>query len=197
MIDVFLSASIPLPERDRVFFETADVLSIREAIKALVEVILPEGRITCGGHPAITPLLALFVREADLNPHHMTIYQSRLFEERLPPELRDFVDVRMIQAIGQDQERSKTAMRREMISSRSFAAAVFIGGMEGIFEEHDLFIKSHPAATILPLATTGAAAAIVCREGNYDLDLNRDRTYASLFRRRLLGAGARPRPRPN
>ena len=197
MIDVFLSASIPLPERDRVFFETADVLSIREAIKALVEVILPEGRDHLWRPSRYYSASRTVRARGGSQPHHMTIYQSRLFEERLPPELRDFVDVRMIQAIGQDQERSKTAMRREMISSRSFAAAVFIGGMEGIFEEHDLFIKSHPAATILPLATTGAAAAIVCREGNYDLDLNRDRTYASLFRRRLLGAGARPRPRPN
>jgi hypothetical protein len=197
MIDIFLSASIPLPERNSVFFETADVLAIREAIKALVEVILPEGRITCGGHPAITPLLALFVREADLSPNQVTIYQSRLFEGRLPTELRDFVDVRMTDAIGQDRERSLTAMRQEMISSRSFAAAVFIGGMEGIFEERDLFIISHPAATILPLATTGAAAAIVYREGKYDPDLNRNRTYASLFRRSLLGAGGRPRPRPN
>ena len=197
MIDVFLSASIPLPERNRVFFETADVLAIREAIKALVEVILPEGRITCGGHPAITPLLALFVREADLNPHQVTIYQSRLDEGRLPPELQDFVDVRMTDAIGQDRVSSLTAMRREMISSRSFAAAVFIGGMEGIFEELELFVISHPRATILPLATTGAAAAIVYRGGKYDQDLNRDRTYASLFRRKLLGAGGRPRPRPN
>jgi hypothetical protein len=66
MTDIFLSASVPLPDWDHRFFETADVLSIREAIKALVETALPTGRITCGGHPAITPLLALFVREAGL-----------------------------------------------------------------------------------------------------------------------------------
>lgn len=39
MIDVFLSASVPLPDRNRVFFDTADVLAIREAIKALIEVV--------------------------------------------------------------------------------------------------------------------------------------------------------------
>ena len=63
MIDIFLSASVPLPERDRHYFETADVLAIRESIKALVEIVIPRGRITYGGHPTITPLLAFFVRE--------------------------------------------------------------------------------------------------------------------------------------
>ena len=79
MIDIFLSASVPLPTRNRVFFDTADVLAIREAIKALVEVVLPVGSITCGGHPAITPLLALFAREASLDRDRLAIYQSRLF----------------------------------------------------------------------------------------------------------------------
>ena len=96
MIEIFLSASVPLPNRDRAFFDTADVLAIREAIKALVEVVLPIGRITCGGHPAITPLLALFSREASLDRNRLAIYQSKLFEGRLPPELENFVNVHML-----------------------------------------------------------------------------------------------------
>lgn len=186
MIEIFLSASVPLPKRNRVFFETADVLAIREAIKALVEVVLPVGRITCGGHPAITPLLALFVREAGLKSDRVTIYQSRLFQGKLPPELTDFVDVRMVDAVDKDKDRSLTAMRREMINSRSFNAAVIIGGMEGIYEERDLFVASHPNSKVLPLPTTGAAAAIVYRDGSYDRELARERTYPSLFRRRLI-----------
>ncbi|SCX35886.1 SLOG domain-containing protein [Agrobacterium rosae] len=191
MMEIFLSASVPLPQRNRVFFETADVLAIREAIKALVEVVLPVGRITCGGHPAITPLLALFVREAELSPDHVTIYQSRLFEGKLPPELANFVDVRMTDAVGTDKAKSLTLMRREMITSRPFAAAVIIGGMEGIYEERDLFIAAHPYAQVLPIPSTGAAAALVYQNGRYDRELARERTYPSLFRRRLLGPGRR------
>jgi len=186
LIDIFLSASIPLPNRNREFFDTADVLAIREAIKALVEVVLPIGRITCGGHPAITPLLALFSREANLDSNRVAIYQSKLFEGRLPRELADFVDVHMIPAIDNDKVASLTAMRRAMIESRSFSAAVIIGGMEGIYEEHKLFIKSHPKAAVLPLSTTGAAAKIVHQQGEYDPIFARDRTYSSLFRRKLL-----------
>lgn len=186
MIDVFLSASVPLPERDRLFFDTADVLAIREAIKALVEVVLPIGRITCGGHPAITPLLALFAREANLDRNRLVIYQSKLFAGGLPPELADFVDVHLVPAIDNDRNASLTAMRRAMIDSRSFSAAVIVGGMEGIFEEHALFVDRHPNAAVLPVSTTGAAAKIVYRQGRYDPILARDRTYSSLFRRKLL-----------
>jgi hypothetical protein len=185
MIDVFLSASVPLPQRDRRFFDTADVLAIREAVKALVEVVLPVGRITCGGHPAITPLLALFVREAGLRSDHLTIFQSALFAGRMPPEIADFVDVRIVPAVSRDREASLTAMREEMITSRRFAAAVIIGGMEGVLEEMDLFVRHHPHAVVLPLASTGAAAAIAHRDGNYDEQLARDLTFPSLFRRRL------------
>lgn len=185
MIDIFLSASVPLPDRDRRFFDTADVLAIREAIKALVEVVLPVGRITCGGHPAITPLLALFVREAGLLQDRVTIFQSALFKGRMPAELADFVDVRVILAVGTDRKASLTVMREEMVISQHFAAAVVIGGMEGVFEEVDLFALHHPNAVVLPLASTGAAAAIIHEKGGYDKELARELTFPSLFRRKL------------
>ena len=192
MMDIFLSASVPLPERNRTFFDTADVLAIRESIKALVEIVLPGGRITCGGHPAITPLLAHFVKEASLCADRITIYQSKLFRGTLPPELADFVNVRMVDAVGNDRDKSLTAMRREMVASRPFHAAVIIGGMEGIDEEYRLFIDLHPTAKVLPLATTGAAAAIIHRRGVFDPDLARNRTYSSLFRRKLFTLGSGP-----
>jgi hypothetical protein len=43
MIHVFLSASVPLPNRDPEFLATADVVAIREAIKALVGEVIPKG----------------------------------------------------------------------------------------------------------------------------------------------------------
>jgi len=191
MMDIFLSASVPLPERDRKFFKTADVLAIREAIKALVEVVLPQGTITCGGHPAITPLLALFVREAGLEAERVTIFQSAMFSDQLPKELSAFVDVRTVPAIGQQRNENLTAMRKEMIASREFAAAVFIGGMEGVLEELDLFGRVHPKARVLPLASTGAAAALIYKQGDFDKQFAYNMAYPSLFRRKLLLNDAR------
>ena len=57
-VNVFLSASVPLPTRHPRFHETADVMAIKEAIKALVIEVIPRGKIIFGGHPAITPLIA-------------------------------------------------------------------------------------------------------------------------------------------
>jgi hypothetical protein len=190
MIDVFLSASVPLPTRDRRFFETADVLLIREAIKALVEVILPVGRITCGGHPAITPLLALFVRDGGLQGGHVTIFQSAFFGGRMPEENEEFLDVRIVPAVKDDRAASLTAMRRAMINSRDFAAAVVIGGMDGIFEEVELLGQVHPNARIIPVASTGAAAALVHKSGAFESDLAVNLTYPTLFRHHVLGLGA-------
>jgi SLOG cluster3 family len=186
MMDVFLSVSIPLPTRDAEFFDTADVLLIREAVKALVDVVLPLGRITCGGHPAITPLLSLFAGEANAPRDRITIYQSAFFADRMPAENADFANIIIVPKVPGDRVASLTLMREAMIKSRSFDAAVIIGGMDGIFEEVRIFAKLQPGAQILPLASTGAAAAIVYSQGDYPREFATDLTYASLFRRRLI-----------
>ena len=63
MRSVFLSASIPLPDRDARYWQTADVIAIRDSIRALVSVVVPTGQIIFGGHPAITPLIRLLVEK--------------------------------------------------------------------------------------------------------------------------------------
>lgn len=183
-MNIFLSASIPLPDRDRRFFDTADIIAIREAIKSLVEVVLPKGSITCGGHPAITPLLSLFVREAELKKDKVTIFQSELFAGKMPAELSDFLDVRIIPSVGENRNLSLTKMRTEMVKSQKFSAIVIIGGMDGIYEELKLFEMYNSNAKILPIASTGAAALEIYNGGGFQNKLE-SRTYSSLFRREL------------
>lgn len=192
MIDILLSASVPLPNRDRHYFETADVLLIRESIKALVEIVLPIGRITFGGHPAVTPLIALFVREASLERDRLTVFQSRYFDGKLPEANNEFHDVRFVDSVAGDREASLLAMRSAMIMSRQFRAAVFIGGMEGVVHEAALIRELRPECVILPIASTGAAAADVFREGNYPPELQSELTYTTLFRRQLVGQSKKP-----
>ncbi len=186
MIDVFLSASIPLPTRHRRFYDTADVLAIREAIKALVEIVLPVGRLTCGGHPTITPLLALFAREAKLDSDHLTIFQSKLHEAILPAENAAFADIRMIDAVGTDVEASHSKMREAMLTSQPFDAAVFIGGMEGIHIEADMFAARWPNSKLIPVGATGAAASELANQERFPEIFRTERTYPTLFRRQLL-----------
>jgi hypothetical protein len=49
-------------------------------------------------------------------------------------------------------------MRLAMLSREDLGAAVFIGGMEGIKEEHLIFRELHPRAKVLVVAAPGGAA---------------------------------------
>ena len=57
MKNIFLSASIPLPERHPKYYNTADIIAIRDAVIALASVVIDKHRIIWGGHPSITPLI--------------------------------------------------------------------------------------------------------------------------------------------
>lgn len=188
-MDIFLSASVPLPSRDRAYYESVDLLALREALKALAEYVLPVGRITYGGHPAITPLLALFTEQAGLDRAKFTLFQSAVYDgvraEAMPEDNELFADLRIVPATSTIKDDNVRAMREAMISSRSFDAAVIIGGMDGCLEELAMFRAHHPAAMIMPIATTGAAARMIFEQGGYDHVLARSRTYPTIFRRLL------------
>lgn len=187
MRSVFLSASIPLPHRDPKYFETADVVAIRESIRALVSVVVPASQLVFGGHPAITPLIRLLVRgTARPVREHVILYQSRFFQAQFPPEAAEFEEVRLIDAAANDLEGSLAKMREAMIGAHEFEAGVFIGGMEGVEAEYDLFRHVHPGKPAYPIASTGAAARILFNKHTPDRrELMDDLRYLSLFRRLL------------
>lgn len=187
MKHIFLSASVPLPERNRVFFETADVFLIREAIRALIEVIIPVGTITFGGHPAITPLISLYLASTRFPSERVTVFQSEFFAQQSNNINFDIANIRYTQADPGGLEPSLRLMRETMISSQKFDAVVLIGGMEGIVEEVEIFRQYHPRAIILPVPSTGAAARIIYNsEHGFPEGLETEISFASMFRRHLL-----------
>jgi len=187
MPSVFLSASIPLPDQNLRYSGTTDVIAIRDSVRALVSVVIPTGKIVFGGHPAITPLIRLLVR--GMTPdvrQHVILYQSRLYEQRFPPEVAEFEDVRFVDAVGTDEAASLREMRRVMISSQQFDAGIFLGGMDGVEREFEIFREIHPNKPAFPIASTGAAAGILFNEyANDRVELLTDLRYLSLFRRLL------------
>ena len=188
---VFLSASIPLPDHDAKYLETADVIAIRDSIRALVSVVVPTGQIVFGGHPAITPLVRLLVRgmTPDVN-QHIILYQSAFFRREFPPETAEFERVRIIEAVDTDEAASLRKMREAMIGGHNFDAGIFLGGMEGVEREYKMFKLIHPGKPAYPIASTGAAARILFDEYARDrVELLSDLRYLSLFRR-LLEVGS-------
>ena len=183
MKTIFLSASVPLEERDPKYFGTADVIAIRDAVRALATVVVPNGRLVWGGHPAITPLIHYVLRRMDADvKKHVTLYQSTFFEKFFPPENKWFEKV-VIVPRNVDRDSSLLDMRNKMFADHRFSAGVFIGGMEGVEDEFKLFRKFHPNAKVLPVASTGAAARFVYdrMEGDADSRLLNDYAYMALF----------------
>jgi hypothetical protein len=188
---IFLSASIPLPDRDAKYQETADVIAIRDSIRALVSAVVPTGQIVFGGHPAITPLIRMLIRgmTPEVNKH-IILYQSAFFRRDFPPETAEFERIQIIEAVDTDKSASLKRMREAMIGGHDFDAGVFLGGMDGVEQEYEMFTRMHPNKAAYPIASTGAAARILFDEYARDrVELLTDLRYLSLFRR-LLHVGS-------
>lgn len=199
MKNIFLSASIPLPERNPKYIGTADIVAIRDSVIALSTVILPHHRLIWGGHPSITPLIYYVMDKLKLNiQDHVTIYQSKLFEKFFPEDNNKFNNVKLTDIIEGDRDKSLLHMRKRMLEEHEFAAAVFIGGMEGIDGdkekdiegEYKMFVDRHPNALLLPIASTGGATKIIY-DTVFPEELKNERFvkdygYMSLFQKFLL-----------
>lgn len=185
---IFLSASIPTKERDPKYFETMDIIAIRDAILAITTTVIPEHRLIWGGHPSITPLIYNTMEALAINKlceqkdwsilskkkrsdlltdelkkeiqNHVHLYQSEYFRDVFPSDNEKFENITFTKNMG-DIHSSIQEMRIKMISENDFSAAIFVGGMDGIEVEYKMFREKHPEALILPIASTGAATKIV------------------------------------
>jgi hypothetical protein len=182
---IFLSASIPYPERDKKYYDTADILAIRDAVRALATVVIPNAHLVWGGHPSITPLIRFVMDRMGVNvKEHITLYQSLYFEKFFPEDNSSFENIVKTEKTDIEKE-SILIMRKKMFTENDFKVGIFIGGMEGIEDEFELFSVAHPNAIVLPIASTGAAAKIVFdkyKQKNFNNRLLEDYAYMALFR---------------
>lgn len=186
--NIFLSASTPLPERDPKYYDTSDVIAIRDSVIALATSVIPKHRLVWGGHPSITPLINYVMQKLHLNiQEHVTIYQTKFFEKIYPEDNNQFQNIIQTDNLG-ERESSLLLMRKTMFQSCEFSAGIFIGGMEGVEAEYKLFREFHPEAIVIVLASTGAAAKIIY--DNYVDGKNerfeKDYAYMSLFQEYLI-----------
>jgi len=188
MLNVLLSASVPYPGRNELYLKTANVIAIKSSIKALAQIFVPRSNIVFGSHPAITPLLYNMLRQMPEEFHtRIKPYVSRVFEGNFPPDLGKFIDIKYTENVGGDLDQSKDFLRQCMIRETDFDAAIFIGGMDGVEEEYDLFKSVHSDAPTYLIASTGGAALELYNK--YEIqrkDLLTQRTYPKLFRQIML-----------
>ena len=198
---VFLSASVPLPTRNPAYFATADVLAIRDAVRALAIAVAEEkAELVFGGHPAITPMIRLQIMQAG-TPRvgdRFVLFQSRFFTPGFSRDNAYFERVELVDDVPNDHDASLLRLREAMLAD-PFDVGVFIGGMEGVEDEYELFRRMQPATRALPVASTGAAAAAIFKR---DPNLQREHpelrdeiSYLNLMRG-IVRAGPTPRYGP-
>jgi SLOG cluster3 family len=186
---IFLSASIPTRDRGARYYDTSDVIAIRECVKALVAAAVPRHALIWGGHPSITPMIRLL---AEANPtdvnDYFVLYQSCKFKNIAPKDNEFFRHVKWVDS-PDNSESSLELLRTRMLTEPNYVAGVFIGGMDGIEHEFKSFIDINPHAGVYPIASTGGAAKLLFEEGAKNLslgdDLQYETSYPYLFRRLL------------
>lgn len=183
---IFLSASIPVIGRGQ-YYETADPFLIQCAVRELAIATFRRHKIVWGGHPAITPMIWNICEDLGVDyTESVTLYQSRFFEGSYPEENQQFENVIYTDPIPGDIKGSLQLMREQMLSRDDLIGAVFIGGMDGVEVEYEIFRQFNPKAFILPVAAPGGAALNLARDKGYftgraleDID------FATLFSRYL------------
>ena len=181
---IFLSASIPKADRPKKYLDSADIVAIRDAVRALATVVIPKAHLVWGGHPSITPLIRFVMDRMNAKlSDHITLYQSLFYESQFPADNSAFENVVLTER-KLNLKDSMHFMRERMMNENKFSAGIFIGGMEGIDIEYKMFKDKHPQALILPVASTGAAAKILYEKLPQPLNvrLQNDYAYMSLFR---------------
>ncbi|PUV24162.1 hypothetical protein [Sphingobacterium athyrii] len=187
--NIFLSASIPFKERHEKYYNTADIIAIRDSVIALASLVIPKYRLIWGGHPSITPIIYHVLEKYEIDiQSHVKLYQSKYFEKIFPIENKEFETVVITDDLG-ELKPSLRLMREKMLGENTFEAGIFIGGMDGIEDEYSLFRELNPKSIILPIASTGAAAKIIY-DNNVDEFKNEklinDYGYMSLFQELLI-----------
>lgn len=169
---IFLSASFPSRDRDSKYYSTSNKQFITAAVIAIVKGIFNrKGILIFGGHPLISPLILriaknYYLMDSSSDLPFMYIYQSEFFKEKIVNSTKDLEDnnigkIVWIESINTDRAKSLTYMRKCMIGEKKPAAAIFIGGMEGIEEEFDIFIKKYPYTPVYLISSAGGATKLL------------------------------------
>ncbi|MCP4548478.1 MAG: hypothetical protein GY835_18630 [bacterium] len=175
---IFLSASVPYlrepedvqpgftVEDNRWLVASAKPQRIREAISHLCRFAFRRNvDLVFGGHPAITPMVLESARRfGGEERKRVVVFQSLFFQEKIPRETFELARWELGTPLWtapreNDRWQSLTWMREAMIASPNLISAIFIGGMEGLFEEAEIFRREKATRPCFAVGSTGGAAA--------------------------------------
>jgi hypothetical protein len=187
---IFLSASVPTVRRAEQYRRIEDAhFEIEQAVISLARAVFSEsGQLVFGGHPAISPLVAMIAGEyrepryaegSEEKPSApIRIFQSRAFEGFLPSDTLlmyqlGYATITWIDAAKNEKfdpnidykeppcPESLRIMREAMIGGTRPEAMVCIGGMEGVEREAEIFREFRAESPIYVLERTGGASLLM------------------------------------
>lgn len=158
---LFLAAGVPDPGSPYI----AKPREIMAAVVALVSLCFHHRlRLVFGAHPAISPMVLFAAREAQAPQDSVLVFQSLHFEKSLPKSTLELARwdaglMLLTPNVSNDRDASLTLMRTLMLQVPGLCGAVFLGGMRGLEEEHNLFAQYNPGMPRFAVASTGGCAA--------------------------------------
>ena len=170
---IFLSVSLPSADRHQKYYLNTNPLNITNAVVSFIESILKSyGKIIFGGHPTISPLVLTVAKKfisilnSEKDPVRIYIYQSEMFRDKISKFTNELLDLgigKIIWTKGFNdlREKSLNDMRVQMLKEHNISAGIFIGGMEGIEEEFDLFKDIYPETPMYLIGSSGGATKIL------------------------------------
>jgi hypothetical protein len=189
---VFMSASVPSPKSEEIYRRIPNAqVEIEDAVVSLARAVFVEGgRLVFGGHPSISPLVAMVAgeyvavesaeRSIERPPAPVVIHQLDVYRPEVPDATQTMERLGQAAIIWHHADptethrhwdesavaypRSLAQMRREMLADRAIVAMVCIGGMEGVEDEARLFLQTRPGHPIYLLARTGGATAVLASQ---------------------------------
>lgn len=75
MNSVFLSVGVPDARQHPAYYETADVIAIREAVRAVAQTVLPVARLVFINHPTFTPFVEQIAKAVG-HPEHVVRFKA-------------------------------------------------------------------------------------------------------------------------
>lgn len=185
MSAIFLSASVPNDIRGT-YHEIANPDLIKTAVKDFVNLASGKYQIVCGCDPTLTHTIVDIFESSKIESSSVTLYQSEFFEECYPEENLYFKNLIMTQAVPGNRSESLLHMRREMLSRKDLVAAVFIGGMDAVEIEYQIFRHFHPTAKILPILSPGGGSLNLALDHGFSNNEDLSNTdFKSIFERLL------------
>jgi hypothetical protein len=191
---IFLSAGIPFiaDGRDPKYFESADIIAIRDSVRALATLsVCNNWQIVWGGQPSITPLIKHVMETLKSSKQrNVKLYQSKFFVKEFLTENTFFEQIVLTESIDNNRDKSLKEMRERMFRENNFSVAIFIGGMDGIENEFEIFRSFHPILPAYPIASTGGGALEIYKKYEKCFDFPKslitEYAYMDLFKKLII-----------